>query len=140
MVLYDAAHRVCKMQPQEVKPSNEEGTNFKQKFGSEVFCAEMNKTLPVASSDLASPFVSFLKAKFENSVNCQQACLQDSSINPICMYILAANMFTMTTNEGELLLFCDWCTCAGFYQCLSCSLLDWIRCPAHFIFCTTHLL
>lgn len=99
MVLYDAAHRVCKMKSQEVKLSNEEGTNLKQKFVSNVFCNEISKKLPAPSADLAKPFVSLLKAKFENSSNCEKACLQGNLINPICMYILAANMFTMTTNE-----------------------------------------
>jgi hypothetical protein len=105
MVLYDAADRVCKMESQEVKQSNEDGTNWKQKSRSDVFCDEINKKLPAPSSDLARPFVSFLKAKFGNVSNCQDACLQGNVINPICMYILAANMFTMTTNEGELLFF-----------------------------------
>jgi hypothetical protein len=103
VVLYDAAYRVCKMKDQEVKLSTEKSTNLTQNFSSDVFCDEMNKTLPASSSSLARPFVSFLKAKFENGSNCEQACLQGSLINPVCMYILAANIFTVTSNEGELL-------------------------------------
>jgi predicted glycosyltransferase len=123
MALYDAAHRVCKMKDQEVKLSSD----LKQNFSSNVFCGEISKKLPASSSHLGIPFVSFLKAKFENISNCEQACLQDKLINPICRYILAANLFTVTNNEGELpFIFCDCYTCAGFYPCLSCCLLDCI--------------
>jgi hypothetical protein len=104
MVLYESADHVCKMKD-EVKQTNEEGTNLKQNISSKVFCAEINKKLPEPSSALARPFVSFLKAKFENISNCEQACLQGSLINPICMYILTENIFTVTNNEGELLFF-----------------------------------
>jgi hypothetical protein len=82
-----------------VKQTDEEGTNLKQNISSKVFCAEINKKLPEPSSALARPFVSFLKAKFENISNCEQACLQGSLINPICMYILTANIFTVTNNR-----------------------------------------
>ncbi|PNF23354.1 hypothetical protein B7P43_G13182 [Cryptotermes secundus] len=99
MVLYESADRVCKMKDHEDKPNNEEVTNLKQNISSDVFCNEINKTLPAPSTELARPFVSFLKAKFENISNCEQACLQDTLINPICMYILSANMFTVTNNE-----------------------------------------
>jgi hypothetical protein len=105
VVLYESADRVCKVKGQEVKLSNEEHTNLKQNFSIDVFCKEINKTLPAPSSEIARPLVSLLKAKFENSSYCKQACLQGNLINPICMYILAANTFTVTNNEGELQFF-----------------------------------
>jgi hypothetical protein len=113
MVLYDAALRVCKMKDQEVKLSTEEFTNTSR----DVFCDKMNKSLPEPSSEKTRPWVSILKVKFENSYNCEQACLQGNLINPICMYILTANKFTVTNNVGKL-LFSFYCyTCAGFYPC-----------------------
>jgi hypothetical protein len=111
MVLYDTAQRVCKMKNQDV-------TNFKQKrISSKDLCDTMNKTFPESLSEETS-WVSLLRARFENSTNCEKACLDGNVINPVCIFILRANMLIMekqlhsTDSEGE---FCLLVTVMGCY-------------------------
>jgi hypothetical protein len=97
MVLKDAAQRVC-------ETKNQDTTNFKANFTSDNFCDVMNKTFPEPSLEQTN-WDSFLRGEFENSANCKQACIQGNLINPICEFILKANIFTMekpyTTSTGE---------------------------------------
>jgi hypothetical protein len=103
MVLYDVAHRVCKMKNQDVKRINEV-IDVKHNSASDV-CEEMNKILSELTSEVEGKWVPFLKVKFENSSNCELACLEGNVTNPLCVYILKGNTWAMTYMKGELLFF-----------------------------------
>jgi hypothetical protein len=111
MVLYDTAKRVCKMK-------NQDFTNFIQKhISSKNLCDTMNRTFPESLSE-ETGWVSLLRARFEHTANCEKACLDGNVINPVCIFILRANMFIMgkqlppADSEGE---FCLLVTVMGCY-------------------------
>lgn len=85
MVLYDTAQRVCEV-GREVTKVDPSFSNFS--------CDAMIKGVPETSVENTKEWVTIFKTKFENISNCEQACIQDNLINPICEYILKANILT----------------------------------------------
>jgi hypothetical protein len=100
MALYDVAQRVCEGGHQEV-------TKVVQSYGN-FSCGTMIQCFPETPIESAKYWVTTLKTKFNNISNCQQACIQGNLINPICEYILRANIFMQeaqmpsTISAGEL--------------------------------------
>jgi hypothetical protein len=115
MVLYEVAQRVCEMK-KDVKQINEVIDVIPS-----VVCEEMNKILSELSSEAELNWISFLKANFENSSNCELACLQGNVTNPLCLYILKGSTLAMTSKKGEFFFY--FYPCTRLYECLAACLI-----------------
>jgi len=87
MVLYDAAQRVCKV-------GHQEFTKGIQNFSGNFSCDTMVEGVAEPLAENTKPWVRLFKAKFRNISNCEQKCMQDETISPVCEYIWKANTLT----------------------------------------------
>jgi hypothetical protein len=101
MVLYDAVQRVCEVGHQEV-------TKDIQNFSGSFSCDNMTKGVPDAFAESTKQWVTLFKTKLGNTSDCEHACIQNKTINPVCEYIWKVNALTYqaqassATSAGEL--------------------------------------